>query len=202
MFMYQRIDVNDDGFIEFSEFVNYLITAESQFHESTNNGNTSNNNSSKLVMLRSQEPTSASNHKEMVDHICFHTKPCPMCITASRDGKIIIWNPQTLEKMAEIDHMDKHSVYREMLIAELPSVEKAQLLSHSKPTQDSLIALVTCMCVLPDTGHICIGSADNSLTIYELGTQVLRLNFELYLKKKKMKVKIKRTILIVIVINN
>ena len=136
-FMYQRIDVNDDGYIEFSEFINYLIASETSITSEATNSNSQ--VITKVVLSKIQDPRSLLNHKEMVDHMCFNTKPCPMCITAARDGKINIWNPHTLEKLAQIKHIDKNSFYREKMISELTPVAKAQLMSHSVPTPDSLV---------------------------------------------------------------
>lgn len=175
MLMYQKIDVNDDGVINFSEFVNYLIISENNEYGDEKEKSKISQVTPHLMQQYCQDQDMGSNsiHKTMIDFLCFTSKPFYMCISASRDGQIYLWNANAsnLSKVASINHQDKNSVYKEQLLAHLPVTEKAHVIARGSRNINKDI-WITCLCTMPDCSpHLCVGSVDNSLTVYELGTQ-------------------------------
>jgi hypothetical protein len=105
--IYRAIDVNDTGYVTYSEFTNFLIAAEAgSSHSAKNSG-------SRLVMTAQQEEGSSANHHDFIDHMTYSTKPCPMLITGGRDGQVALWNPTDLQLIKIIPHKDKSTVFNE-----------------------------------------------------------------------------------------
>lgn len=106
-FIYEKIDVNDEGVIKFSDFINTLIAAE--------DGSSFANNAyaNKLVSKLVQEDDNHHIHKDNIDHLCFVLKPRKMIITGGRDGQISIWDAEDLWHIGNIYHRDKNSIFLE-----------------------------------------------------------------------------------------
>ena len=123
--IYRSIDVNDTGYINYSDFTNYLISSEdgSTFSSKTY--------SSRLVQHIQQQDHNNNNlsniyHKDMIDCIVYITKPCSMLITGGRDGQLSLWNPETLQLITHINHCDKVTVYNEELYSNMNKLIKAK----------------------------------------------------------------------------
>jgi hypothetical protein len=108
--IYRAIDVNDTGSVNYSDFTNYLISAESS---STVSAKT---NVTRLIMhIQQSEIELKEIHKELIDCMVFTKKPCPMIITGDRNGKVSLWNPKDLTLIKVLHHKDKNSFYQDEL---------------------------------------------------------------------------------------
>lgn len=103
------IDVNDTGTIYYSDFTNYLISAGDSDIRSGNNF------ANRLTMHNNQNDQQKNTHSDSIDHIVCVRKPCPMIVTGGRDGKLILFDSDSLELIANISHRDKNSVFLEEL---------------------------------------------------------------------------------------
>jgi hypothetical protein len=118
--VYRAIDVNDLGFVRYSDFTNYLIASEAGSSFSARNF------MAKLSFLHTQEDDGTQIHRDMVDCMVYTKRPCPMLITGGRDGALNLWNPETLEQMTSIDHKNKNFVYKLELEKTMDTMMKAQ----------------------------------------------------------------------------
>ena len=128
--------------------------------------------------------------------ICYNNNIKPMLITGGRDGKILIWDPCTLERMGQIKHKDQNTVYSEVLLEDSKGVggggggggggsKSNNKNKSSKEKQNhSVVAncrhhisknkggktLITSLASMSESSHICVGSVDGSITWYDLTT--------------------------------
>ncbi len=118
--IYRSIDVNDVGYINYSDFTNYLIASEegSSF--------TSKTYISRLVMNLEQEEENLVTHKDMIECMIYVKKPCAMIITGGRDGQLSLWHAESLELITHIAHRNKNSVYEEDLHSKMDKILKAR----------------------------------------------------------------------------
>lgn len=119
--IYRSIDVNDVGYINYSDFTNYLIASEegSAFSSKTY--------VSRLVMNLEQEEENLVTHRDMIDCMIYVKKPCAMIITGGRDGQVSLWHAESLELITHIQHRAKNSVYEEELHSRMDKVLKAKV---------------------------------------------------------------------------
>ena len=170
--IYRAIDVNDAGYLNYSDFTNYLIAAEagSRFSSQTY--------ASRLVLAVQQEADSSVMHRDFIDSLVYVRKPIPMLITGGRDGQISIWDPEELKLITHINHRDKSLVYQEELSKGMNTLLRARCKKHSsafsrkKKAAGASKVAITALCPFLSSGMICVGSADGCVTLYELGTQV------------------------------
>lgn len=71
----RSIDVNDSGFVNYPDFINYLITSE----QGTSFSNRT--NASKFVLRSQQDQDTSVIHRDFIDCICYTKKPHSMIIT-------------------------------------------------------------------------------------------------------------------------
>jgi WD40 repeat protein len=109
--VYRSIDVNDVGFVNYSDFTNYLIASEAGLSFS------SKIYISRLTPFIQQDDDSSVSviHRDAIDCLCYVRKPCPMIISGGRDGMLAIWDPDSLSLMKNISHSNKNDIYREEL---------------------------------------------------------------------------------------
>lgn len=117
--VYKAIDVNDLGFVTYSEFTNFLIASEAGFSFSSKVYN------NRLIPIYAQEDDSNS-HRDSIDNLIFVKKPCPMLISGGRDGFISLWDPETLSIMTSIEYRDKNAIYQEELNKNMDPIVRAQ----------------------------------------------------------------------------
>lgn len=99
--IYLSIDVNDVGYIKFSEFTNFLIASESGTSFSAKSY------ISRLVYSHTQSAENyQENHLEAIDYMSFVKRP-DRIITGCRDGLIKVWDAENLEYLYSIDHKSK-----------------------------------------------------------------------------------------------
>jgi hypothetical protein len=108
--IYPKIDINDDGNIEWHEFTSFLIAAEG------NSQLASLTSSYRLIYKREQVFTSGQNvpsvgmpntsvrHTDMISHMCMAMKPFPMVVTGARDGQVLIWRLSDLSFVKKLNH--------------------------------------------------------------------------------------------------
>lgn len=127
--IYRSIDVNDVGYINYSDFTNYLIASEegSAFSSKTY--------VSRLVMHFEQEEENMVTHRDMIDCMVYVKKPCAMIITGGRDGQVSLWHAESLELITHINHRAKNSVYEEDLHSRMDKVLKAKVIKMATSQQ-------------------------------------------------------------------
>jgi hypothetical protein len=167
--IYQKIDVNGEGEITFPDFMNFLVSSEA-------GSNWANSMHSSKLTLRLEQADGEGVHKDMIDHVCFVSKPMPMIITGGRDGNVTIWDPVHLHKIASIHHKDKNSVFVDSLIIGASPELRAKCFSKTRQAAGDISrkekAPITSMTVMPKSGHLVLGAADSSVAVHDLGTQV------------------------------
>lgn len=126
--IYRSIDVNDVGYIKYSDFTNYLIASEegSAFSSKTY--------ATRLVLNFTQEDDNTTVHKDMIDCMVYVKKPCAMVITGGRDGQLSLWNAESLDLITHIAHRDKNAVYEEELHRGMDKILKAKCAKMSTTT--------------------------------------------------------------------
>jgi WD40 repeat protein len=163
--VYRSIDVNDVGYVNYSDFTNYLIASEAGSSFSAKIY------ISRLVPMLQQEDDASIMHRDGIDCIAYVKRPCPMIITGGRDGQLSIWDPDNLLLMKNIEHLDKNAVYKEELRKSMDGLLRAQTKAEDKYASNVKMS-ITAMCPILNWGLLCVGSADSCVTVYELGNQV------------------------------
>lgn len=129
--MHQQIDVNDDGSIQLSEFIDFLLSSE---HSSKLLGNST---SLRLVYSGSQIDDPNFNHVDSIDFIVYSSIPSPTIITGGRDGKILLWNANDLSEIGSIDHKEKAKVIKDSLFHQ----EEERIAKFSKSSRKRKVLL-------------------------------------------------------------
>ena len=78
----------------------------------------------------------------------------------------------------------KSSMYIRNLLSSMNTKQKArvQLINNNQNHQSEPAELViTCLCVMTHSGHLCVGGSDNSVTIYEITPPVSVLYICVYI---------------------
>ena len=105
--IYTKIDVNNDGVVLWQEFTAFLIAAESS-------NRLSEGIYSHEFVVRNQQQVSKgfgkTVHKDMIECMCFISKPSPILITGGRDGKILLWNPYDLSNIGRSLYLNLFAV--------------------------------------------------------------------------------------------
>ncbi len=144
--IYRAIDVNDIGYVNYSDFTNYLISAEAGSTFSSKTYTT------RLVLFNQQDDNINVIHRDFIDSLVFVRKPCPMLLSGGRDGQISIWDPTELTLVRNIQHRDSNSVYQEELYRSMDPLLKAhcrkQNSGHSAKKKSSKVQLLNSSCLL------------------------------------------------------
>lgn len=174
--MYPKIDINDDGNVEWHEFTSFLIAAEG------NSKIALHTNSYRLVPHIEQPNNSAIMHRDFIDHICFTMKPYPMIITGGRDGLVLVTRPSDMKLIRKLPHESKNTVYVKQLQDEMNTTQKAMvgLIGERNAANGTMgrpgasnSMVISSLCIMTGGTHVCVGSSDNSVTAYDLiGMQV------------------------------
>ena len=110
-------------------------------------------------------------HREMIEHLCFTSKPYPMLISADRVGQISMWNPTDLRFIAHIHHEDKNKVFLDNMTKSMSTAQKAVICKYgAKLNVTKNNVMITALATTPASGHLCVGSVDCSVTVYDLAT--------------------------------
>lgn len=164
--LYQKIDVNDDGNVDWQEFTGFLTTS--------NTGSTALKFYSKVFTLKLEQEFHETNHRDLIDFICFSAKPIPVLATAGRDGQILIWNQSDFKRIGAITHYDKSEVFFSNMMSKLTIHQKAMIIknsSHNPVTTNKRNVLITSLAMMPLSGHICVSSGDCCVSLYDLSSQ-------------------------------
>jgi len=165
--LYKKIDVNDDGFVDWQEFTGFLTTSEAGV-------GTVSKTQTNIFTLKMEQEFNSTNHRDMIDMICFSAKPIPILATAARDGQIFIWNQPDLKHIGTVSHIDKSRVFLNGLMSSMNIHQRAMVaksaVNNPVPSSKKAI-LVTSLAVMPQSGHICVSSGDCCVALYELSTQ-------------------------------
>ena len=172
--IYKKIDVNDDGYVDWQEFTGFLINSDTMKGAGSYGP-------SHLPTERAVQPPDRHTHRDMIEHLSFSMKPYPMIVTGCRDGTISIWNAADLSYNGSISHHDKNSLMVSSMVRSISTAQKAAMkmavgkLSSNSPADG---VYITAMTALSSSGHLCVASADCSLSVYDLFTHELsgRLN--------------------------
>lgn len=165
--IYMKIDVNDDGFVDWHEFTGFLINADAM------KGVTSYGPTYRPAE-RICQPHDRHVHRDMIEHLAFSMKPLPMVVTGCKDGSISLWSYNDLTYVGSVAHYDKSSIMMSSMIRNIDTAQKAAVkvavgrLSRSSPSEG---VCITALSALSTTGHLCVASADCSLAVYDLATQ-------------------------------
>lgn len=116
--VYRSIDVNDVGYVDFSDFTNYLIASEN------NSVFSAKTYISRLVPYMQQEDISGIVHRDCVDTLLYLRKPCHMLVSGGRDGQLSLWDPETLQLLTNIYHQPKNSIFKEELEQNMDNLMK------------------------------------------------------------------------------
>ena len=76
-------------------------------------------------------------------------------------------------------------MYIQNLMSSMNTKQKArvQLINNNQNHQSGPAQLViTCLCVMSQSGHLCVGGSDNSVTVYEITPPVSTFNLYMSLR--------------------
>lgn len=159
--LYKKIDVNDDGFVDWQEFTGFLTTSDA--------GGTTVGHQSQRFLLKREQDIESSNHKDMIEFMTLVLKPFPIIVTCCKDNQIHLWNYSDLKLLAVIRHVDKNAVFLEGVLGSMTSEHKALGSKIRRKTKDT--NAVTAIAALPLSSHIAVASADCAITVYDIATQ-------------------------------
>jgi hypothetical protein len=176
-YIFKKIDVNNNSRINWQDFTTFLILTVKDTEAITTS------NTQVLLLHHIQEYDRKTTHRDMIQCICYCQKPFPIIITADAQGYINKWNAIDLTFINRIIHKDKNVEFIDNMKVNLTTTEKAYIKNntHSKYQTNSNVIinnnnstskniLITCMAVMSNSIHLCVGSVDNSITIYDLVT--------------------------------
>lgn len=165
--VYKKIDVNDDGFVDWHEFTGFLINADAMKGSSAYGP-------AYRPAERAVQPVDRHMHRDMVEHLAFAMKPVPLIVTGCRDGSISLWNYNDLTFVGAVAHHDKNSIMVSSMFRSIGTTQKAAMkvaVGHLGSAAPSDGVCLTALSALSQTGHLCVASADCSLAVYDLATQ-------------------------------
>lgn len=175
--MYKKIDVNDDGTVEWHEFTGFLINADSIKGSNSAVGSNSSSSAAAGPVFRPTEKLSQASgehvHRDMIEHVAYSARPYPMVVTGCRDGSISLWNATDLSYITKIMHMDKNTRLITSMVKNITAEQRGAMVARVgrlKSAEEGAVMLTSFACISA-TGHLCVGSADCSMTVYDLMNQ-------------------------------
>lgn len=157
-FLITKIDLNRKGFMLWDDFTTFLI---SHFY----------NDVSSIYLNRLVLFVSSAKSKLIYGNICYSPPisagNIPHYIIACSGCTLSFFNPDTLICEKSLYYKDKLSVHRSQMES-LPTSDKAMILKHSCKMFDTLEeTVITSICIIPISCHICIATSDARLSVYE-----------------------------------
>ena len=146
----QHIDVNDDGDIEFDEFINFVLAAESNLEYSKKIG------MDKFTFLVAAKNTGGRSHSTM-DILAYTHKPSSMIITGGSSGTLNLYNPMNMKLIDSIIYESKNEALKERLTKNADKVDKARLhalFQKGINSEGNVATPLTSCTVCPYTPHI------------------------------------------------
>jgi WD40 repeat protein len=175
--MYKKIDVNNDGKVEWHEFTGFLINADSIRGINSAIGSKASSAAVAGPVFRPTEKLSQASgehvHRDMIEHIAYSARPYPIVVTGCRDGSISLWNAADLSYITKILHVDKNTRLIASMVKNLPADQRGAMVAKVgklKSVSDGAVMLTSFACISA-TGHLCVGSADFAMTVYDLMNQ-------------------------------
>ena len=165
--LYQKIDVNDDGNVDWQEFTGFLTTSEAGVGTVVRNMH-------KVFTLKMEQEFDSANHRDMIDFLQYNAKPFPVLVSAGRDGQIMIWSQSDLNQIGCIQHLDKNTLFLSTLQKSMSIEQKAMVaksVNRNPMHMSKKVNLITALALMPLSGHICVSSGDSCVSIYEVTGQ-------------------------------
>jgi WD40 repeat protein len=98
-----------------------------------------------------------------------------MLITGGTDGQVLLWTCDEMKFIKKINHISKNEAFTNNLLHNMDTAQKAKLLMSSNNSNTKIS--ITSLCIFGSGGHICVGSSDNSVTVYDLNGTLVSLYF-------------------------
>ena len=173
----EHIDVNDDGDIDFDEFINFVLAAESNLEYSKQHGMERFALSTTKGLDDSRDFT-----RESLYTLSYTGNPLSMVVGGGSSGEVYLFNSMSFRLLGKFPYESKAMAIRDNLMTGITKrdqpVLKARLkeeVSGGKNTLDK-VELV-CSCVLPNTPSMLVmGAADSSFAIFDISSQTSRLS--------------------------
>ena len=89
-------------------------------------------------------------------------------IVVSSQSKLYFYHASTLVLLKEVSYTDKMTLHYQRIQQIHDVHQKAKLIKQKPPNRKHQQAVILCMAVLPVTYHICIGTSDHMITVYEV----------------------------------
>ena len=168
---YNRIDVNEIGYITQSHFMMFIAEYESavkryQFEYQP-----------KFIVSLTQKPVASYGHSDAITCLSYSGKPSPLLFSGGVDGLIYIWKANTLTPISIIKNLNRNAAIQEDIhkrIKNTPDRNKVKVAeSNHRLFSSHKATSITALHKLSLSSHLCIGSADCSLIFYDLLTMTV-----------------------------
>lgn len=167
-----RIDVSESNYITFKSFINFIIGCENS------RAFTANYYMWKLNKVHDQDPL-IDVHQVPIEYFCYCAKPRLTLISAGMDDTIHINDlSKTYDgsgRTKRIRHLPISTIYTKKMLESMNKVQKSQFfrlfgnkkVGSSGSSSENKFSII-CMNALSLSPHICVGSSDSTLTLYEV----------------------------------
>ncbi len=196
----KHIDVNDDGDIEFDEFINFILAAESNLefskksatekfipYDSTKGNSNSGSGRGKDKNNVDKLLPNAGANSEYFTCITQSSRPVGSIICGSSNGVIHMFDQVTLKPIDRFVYVSKLQQNTKKIFQNVRSEDKARLIARFKGegladgiqdsnSYDENVKITTISSLNGSPQIIMIGSFDYSISFYDVSTQVSRLS--------------------------
>ncbi len=172
----QFIDVNDDGDIEFDEFINFVLAAESNLEFSKKAGMEKFN----VSVSKNLNEGRGGSAMENIDTLCYTTQPQSMIVGGGAGGEVCLYNSMTFKLVDKFSYESKAKSMKKSLMVGIRPEDQPRLNARIKEKAGTTrraggkVQLVS-SCVLPNAPHMLVmGGADSSICVFDLTSQSSR----------------------------
>ena len=155
--------VRETGFVTWSDFTTFLLAVQKNLRWQEERYHFVNKMTKRASALTGESLT-------MIDCVAFASthRTTGVLLTANKLGVITLWDVNLEEKLGQIVHRDKSYAYISNMVAGLSREHKAALARQGQALEaKERKTAITCMCVMPGTSHLVVGSGDCSVTVYD-----------------------------------
>ena len=167
----EYIDVNDDGDIDFDEFINFVLAAESNLEYSKQQG------MERFSLSTMQELGDTKKYsKESFYTLSYTGNPLSMVVGGGSSGEVHLYNSMSFRLLGKFPYESKAMTIRNNLMTGIikqdQPVLKARLKGEARGGKNILDKVeLTSSCILPHTPSMLVmGAADASFAVFDISS--------------------------------